>query len=186
MAVMFRSVSRDFFSNADIAELSPLARLLFIATWLEADREGRLLWHPRTLKLRYLALDACNIDTVAEELVEGGFVVPYQVEGKECAFIPGFASFQAINNKERASQLPPPPTDATATRPRRDTDARVTRPRRDATPLTGMEWSGVVSNPPSQGGDGLPTTSTTECRQGGGASKISPPRKFLAGSKGGA
>lgn len=182
MAVMFRSISRDFFSNADIAELSPLARLLFIATWLEADREGRLLWHPRTLKLRYLALDACNIDAVAEELVEGGFVVPYQANGKECAFIPGFASFQAINNKERASQLPPPPPDAMPTRPQRD----ATRPQRDATPLAGMEWSGVVSKPPSQGGDGLPTTSTTECGQGGGVSKISPPRKFLAGSKGGA
>ena len=77
MAVLYRSISRDFFSNADIADLSPLARLLYVATWLEADREGRLAWSPRTLKLRYLANDACDINELAMELVRAGFVVHY-------------------------------------------------------------------------------------------------------------
>lgn len=155
---LYRSISRDFFSNADIAELTPVARLLYVATWLEADREGRLVWHPRTLKLRYLALDACDINLIADELVQAGLVVTYEAEGKILAYLPGFASFQVINNKERASQLPPPPPNATGTRPLRDNYATGTRPLRDSTPLAVVECNGmersVIPSLPSQG-DGL-------------------------------
>ena len=35
-----------------IVELSPMARLLFIATWCEADKEGRMAWKPRTIKIK--------------------------------------------------------------------------------------------------------------------------------------
>lgn len=161
MAVLYRSISRDFFSNADIAELSPLARLLFIATWLEADREGRLVWHPKMLRLRYLPLDACDINTLADELVTGGFVVTYFADGKLLAFIPDFARLQSINNKERASQLPPPDIDAIATRQGRDSNASETRGERvthraAVMDCNGLERSGAERlKPPSQGGDGV-------------------------------
>lgn len=159
MAVLYRSISRDFFSNADIAELTPLARLLFIATWLEADREGRLVWHPKTLKLRYLALDACDISVIAYELIESGCVVTYQIDGRSLAYIPGFPEFQAINNKEKASQLPPPPHDATPTRPNRDGITTTTRPNRDESRSAVVECSGVeCSGSPSQD-NGFSTTS---------------------------
>jgi hypothetical protein len=175
MTVLYRSISRDFFSNAYIAELSPLARLLYIAIWLEADREGRLVWHPKTLRLRYLPLDACDIDSLADELVSGGFVVPYVASGEQLAFIADFARLQVINNKERASQLPPPDLDAIATRRARDDDATVTRPHRDASRSAVVECSGLErSGIPSQGFDGQPTEYT-----GGGAPKI-PRRKFVA------
>lgn len=49
-----RAIKPDFFTSEDIVSLSPLARLLFISTWLEADREGRFVWRPKTMKLRYL------------------------------------------------------------------------------------------------------------------------------------
>lgn len=179
MTVLYRSISRDFFSNANIAELSPLTRLLFVATWFEADREGRLVWHPKTLRLRYLPLDACDINSLADELVSAGFVVPYVANGEQLAYIPDFARLQVINNKERASRLPPPDLDAIATWRARDDDATVTRPRRDASRSTVVECSGLErSGIPSQEVDGQPPTSTTEYT-GGGATTI-PRRRFVA------
>ena len=41
-----RTIKPEFFTSEDIVALSPLARLLFIALWCEADREGRLVWKP--------------------------------------------------------------------------------------------------------------------------------------------
>lgn len=169
MTVLYRSISRDFFSNAYIAELSPLARLLYIATWLEADREGRLVWHPKTLRLRYLPLDACDINSLADELVSAGFVVPYVANGEQLAFIPEFARLQVINNKERASQLPAPDLDAIATRQARDDDAMPTRPHRVASRSAVVECNGVERSViPSQEDESL---STTEIVNGCGRQK---------------
>ncbi len=150
MAVLYRSISRDFFSNADIAELTPLARLLYIATWLEADREGRLVWHPKTLKLRYLALDVCDINVIANELIRAAIVIPYQASGQNLAFLPGFNGMQSINGREAQSKLPPPPAYAMPTR------GDVSPSRYDAIPTRVdvhgvMECNGVKCNgDPSQ------------------------------------
>ena len=153
MAVLYRSISRDFFSNADIADLSPLARLLYVAPWLEADREGRLAWSPRTLKLRYLANDACDINELAMELVRAGFVVPYEADGKALAYLPGFALFQAINGREAESKLPPPPDDTSPSRG--DTSHRA---RASTVECNGVEWSG---NPSQVGEFPTPPIRTT-------------------------
>lgn len=72
-----RTIKPDFFTSADVVSLTPLARLLFIATWLEADREGRLIWRTKTLKLRYLPGDDCSIDILTDELVRQGLIVVY-------------------------------------------------------------------------------------------------------------
>ena len=159
MAVLYRSISRDFFSNADIAELTPLARLLYIGIWFEADREGRFVWHPKTLKLRYLALDDCNINDITDELIQSGVVVPYRVEDRVLAYIPGFAEFQNINNKEKASQLPAPPTDAKSTRSNRDTITTSTRPNRDESRSAVMECNGVECSGLPSHDNGFSTTS---------------------------
>ena len=148
-----RSIKASFFTSDDIVSLSPLARLLYIALWTEADREGRLTWRPGNFKLRFLPGDHCDINDLCGELVESGLVVLYSVAGKMLAEIPTFTRHQLINNRERASTIPARDTDATVTRG----DASSTRDDATGTPLVGKERRG--SNPPSQGGD---TTSTTE------------------------
>ncbi|MBK7463333.1 MAG: hypothetical protein IPJ50_11950 [Betaproteobacteria bacterium] len=57
-----RTIKASFFTSDDIVSLSPLARLLYIALWTEADREGRFSWRPGNFKLRFLPGDACDID----------------------------------------------------------------------------------------------------------------------------
>lgn len=101
-----RTIKPEFFTSEDIVALSPMARLLYISTWCEADKEGRLLWKPGTFKLRYFPGDACDIEAMCAELVNQGLVVLY---GDGMAYIPGFAKHQHINPRESASSLPVPP-----------------------------------------------------------------------------
>ncbi|MBF0308105.1 MAG: hypothetical protein HQL56_01065 [Magnetococcales bacterium] len=104
-----RTIKRDFFTSEDIVSLSPLARLLFIGLWMEADREGRLEWRPMAFKLRLLPGDNCEINQLLEEMVSRGMVVLYEVLGKKYGFIPTFKEHQHCNLKEPESVIPPPP-----------------------------------------------------------------------------
>ena len=101
-----RTIKPDFFTSEQIVALSPMARLLFIATWCEADKEGRLAWRPKTFKMRYLPGDDCDVDAVCDELVQSGLVVLY---GDGLAYIPGFHKHQHVNPRESASTHPAPP-----------------------------------------------------------------------------
>ena len=121
-----RTIKPEFFTSEDIVVLSPLARILYIALWCEADREGRLVWKPLTFKLRYLPADDCNINALCEEIVERGLVRLY---GDGYAVIPAFGAHQHINPRESASQLPDPCASMTrksrvGTRKERDSDAQ--------------------------------------------------------------
>ncbi len=127
-----RTIKPDFFTSEDIVSLSPLARLLFIATWLEADREGRFVWRPKNLKLRYLPGDNCDIDALTEELLDAGLVATYGANGQTYAEIPSFTRHQVINNRESESTIPARVTKALTTRATRVIDATTT-------PLTGKE-----------------------------------------------
>ena len=115
-----RTIKPEFFTSDDICALSPLARLLYIGLWCEADREGRLVWTPRVFKRRYLPDDACDGAAVAAELIERGLVVPY---GDGYAWIPTLARHQLLNPRESASRLPAPDGDASP--PVGDASARV-------------------------------------------------------------
>lgn len=120
-----RTIKPEFFTSEDIVSLSPLARLLYIAIWCEADKEGRLVWKPRTFKLRYFPGDQCDIEALCEELVGAGLVVLY---GDSLAYVPTFRSHQHINPRESDSQLPEPTVKTRVpTRGARVSDATGTR-----------------------------------------------------------
>lgn len=102
-----RTIKPEFFTSEDIVSLSPLARLFYVSLWCEADREGRLSWKPATLKMRYLPGDNCDVDTLAQELIDSDLVVLYEADGKTYAEIPTFKNHQVINNRESVSVIPP-------------------------------------------------------------------------------
>jgi hypothetical protein len=101
-----RTIKPDFFTSEDIVSLSPSARLLYIALWCEADREGRMAWRPATFKLRYFPGDKGSIDALCGELTGRGLVVKY---GEGLAYIPTFLEHQHPNPREQQSSLPEPP-----------------------------------------------------------------------------
>lgn len=108
-----RTIKPEFFTSEDIVELPAMARLLYIALWCEADREGRFLWKPRTFKMRYFPADDCDIDALGRVLIESGLVKLY---GEGFAFIPRFSRHQHVNPRESKSELPDPKDDACSTR----------------------------------------------------------------------
>lgn len=132
-----RTIKPEFFTSEDIVSLSPLARLLYVALWCEADREGRLLWKPRTFKMRYLPADDCSVEALCDELVTASLVKLY---GEGLAFIPKFGLHQHLNPREAASTLPDP--HASLTRRARVGHATVTVKTRDSDAQVGREGKG--------------------------------------------
>jgi hypothetical protein len=100
-----RTIKPEFFTSEDIVAMSPLARLLYVALWCEADKEGRLVWKPKTFKMRYLPADDCSIEALCDELTGSGMVKLY---GSGYAWIPGFSRHQHVNPRESASDIPAP------------------------------------------------------------------------------
>ena len=111
-----RTIKPEFFSSSDIVSLTPLSRLFYISLWCESDRNGRLVWNTKTLKLRYFPADDCDIELMADELIKAGLIVIYQIDGKQYAEIPSFTRHQVINNRESESVLPSRVKDASITR----------------------------------------------------------------------
>jgi hypothetical protein len=124
-----RTIKPEFFTSEDIVAMSPLARLFFQACWCEADREGRMAWKPRTMKLRYFPADKCDIDAIAAEVVGQGLLRVYENGGTLYAYIPSFTKHQHVNPREAESQIPEP-TEA---------DASGTRAHASNLELTGRE-----------------------------------------------
>lgn len=133
-----RTIKPEFFTSEDIVGLSPLARLLYIAVWCEADKEGRLTWKPMTFKLRYFPGDNCDIQALCKELVDGGMVKLY---GDGLAYVPQFGKHQHVNPRESASILPSPEQSRVSTR--RDASARVNS---GIDPQVGREGKGKEGN----------------------------------------
>ncbi len=100
-----RTIKPEFFTSEDIVNLSPLARLLYIALWCEADKEGRLVLKPKTIKMRYFPGDSVNIEKLCGELFDAKLVIKY---GDDLAYIPKFGTHQHVNPRETESKLPAP------------------------------------------------------------------------------
>lgn len=157
-----RTIKASFFTSDDIVSLSPLARLLYIGLWTEADREGRFVWRTGNFKLRLLPGDACDINELCCELVESGLVIPYEADGKLFAEIPTFKAHQSINVKERKSVIPERVRHATTTRELRDNNATTTGS--DEKHLSDKERKGTCEerNFPSQPEAVIKTIGTTD------------------------
>lgn len=148
-----RTIKPEFFTSEDIVSLSPLARLLYIALWCESDREGRLMWKPRTFKMRYLPADDCDVEAICSELVAAELVKLY---GEGFAWIPKFGLHQHLNPREAASTLPDP--NASRTRGARVGHASVTTKTRVSDAQGGREGKGRSNAPsPSDDDAGAPT-----------------------------
>ena len=150
-----RTIKPEYFTSKDIVKLEPIARLVYIALWCEADREGRLAWDPETIKLRYFPAESFDeIQRASDALLTRGLLVTYEHDGCLYAFIPKFKIHQQINGNERSSGLPTPPvepkigtrhqrvTNASPTRHPHDDGATVTRDDRNGTMSSGKERKG--------------------------------------------
>lgn len=106
-----RYIKPGFFTDEDLGDCSPLARLLFAGLWTEADRAGRLEDRPRRLKARLLPYDDCSVGELLTELASHGdppLIVRYEVDGHRYIAIPGWAEHQKPHQRELPSGIPEP------------------------------------------------------------------------------
>lgn len=104
-----RFIKPGFFTNDTLAELEPVARLLFIALWCLADREGRLEDRPKRIKAEALPYDNADVDQLLDQLMQAGFIIRYTAEGSRWVQVVNFIKHQQPHYKEVASKIPAPP-----------------------------------------------------------------------------
>lgn len=103
-----RNIKPSFFTNDDLAEIDPLGRLLFIALWTMADRQGRLEDRPRRIKAEALPYDDADVDALLDALHERGFILRYVMSGNRYIQVCAFTKHQNPHVKEAPSTIPAP------------------------------------------------------------------------------
>lgn len=106
-----RTIKPGFFFNEELAAMSMATRLFFIGLWTQVDREGRCEDRPSRLKAAIFPYDDVDAEEMILELVAGGFLKRYRVDGKRILSIPKFTKHQNPHFKEVASILPEIPAD---------------------------------------------------------------------------
>ncbi len=109
-----RTVKPDLFRHEALYEAEmryqlPL-RFAFIGLFTCCDREGRFRWRPRQLKLDVLPYDEMDFSIILNALAEVGFIEKYAAQGEEYGYIPSWHRHQVLNNKEKKSDYPVPPS----------------------------------------------------------------------------
>lgn len=101
-----RNIKPGFFTNDELAECSPIARLLFAGLWTIADKEGRLDDRPKKIKALVLPFDSVDCDDCLKQLHDRHFINRYAVEGNAYIQIANWKKHQNPHCKEAASEIP--------------------------------------------------------------------------------
>lgn len=89
-----RSVHPSLFTDESWVSCSPLARILYIGLWTDADDQGLFEWKPLQLKMRLLPGDGADATALLDELAGVDLVQAYEVDGKRFGAIKDFRKFQ--------------------------------------------------------------------------------------------
>lgn len=103
-----RQLDPEFFSDEEIARLSPLARLFYQGTWCYCEDTAVFKARFNTLKTQILPYDEVNTENLYKELKQQKFIIEFINNGEVFAFIKGFHKRQIIQHPSR-SILPLPP-----------------------------------------------------------------------------
>lgn len=151
-----RQIKPDFFRSEDVANLEPIARLLFIGLWTLADREGRLPDRPRRIAIELFPYDRMDerIDLLLGSLAARGLIARYARAGFACIQITGFGKHQKPHPKEPASELPPPPLECECVAEETGVAHLDIQSRGETRPATDVVTGENVSQPPGRSGSG--------------------------------
>lgn len=103
-----RNIKPGFFTNDELAECSPFARLLFAGLWTIADKEGRLDDRPKKVKAMVLPFDDVDCNELLQQLHNHKFINRYQVNNEQYIQINNWKKHQNPHCKEAASEIPEP------------------------------------------------------------------------------
>jgi len=103
-----RQIKPGFFTNEELGECEPLARILFAGLWTVADRDGRLEWKPKRLKAELLPYDRCDMSRLVMTLHDKRLLTFYEVDGRQFVWINEFSKHQRPHPHEPSGDFPQP------------------------------------------------------------------------------
>jgi hypothetical protein len=101
-----RSVHPGLFTDEAFVSCSPLARLLVIGLWTEADDQGLFEWKPVTIKMRLLPVDNADVPALLAELSDGNLIKSFSAAGREYGAIRNFRKYQRPKKPNTTHPLP--------------------------------------------------------------------------------
>lgn len=109
-----RYIKPDFFKDEDLCCLPLAARVWFQGLWCQADREGRVEYRPKRLKLEIFPYDDVDPVALTEKLAnpclpdrpEKKFIIIYSVNGEQYIQIINFSDHQRPHHTEKPSAIP--------------------------------------------------------------------------------
>ncbi|MBN9472283.1 MAG: hypothetical protein J0J10_26330 [Bosea sp.] len=101
-----RSIHPGLFTDEGFVSCSPLARLLILGLWTEADDQGVFEWKPVTLKMRLLPADGADVTALLSELAEHNICRRFEADGKAFGAIRNFRKYQRPKYPTAVHPLP--------------------------------------------------------------------------------
>lgn len=89
-----RSVHPSLFTDESWVSCSPLARILYIGLWTDADDQGLFEWKPLQIKMRLLPGDMAEAGGLLAELEAVNLIQSYETGGARYGAIRDFRKFQ--------------------------------------------------------------------------------------------
>jgi hypothetical protein len=131
-----RNIKPKFFKNDDLADLGPLAQLLFAGLWCLADKDGRMEDKPRFIKAEIFPYYECDVNGELTKLERLGFVKRYTTKGIGVIEVLNFKKHQTPHHTEKASELPAEEPESAAkphgiTTPEINGESTVNSPKQD-------------------------------------------------------
>lgn len=141
-----RSIKPEFWTSEQIAECSPIARLLFIGIWNFCDDKGIHPCSAKRLKMEVFPADEFTHEQVAEwvlELIDAGLLKAYLHEGEGFLKVTGWAKHQKIDHPNKGGH--PLPSGAFVEDSANVLGMLMERSRRSRVDQSGVEWSRAES-----------------------------------------
>lgn len=101
-----RSVHPSLFTDEAWVSCSPLARILYVGLWTDADDQGVFEWKPLQIKMRLLPGDTGDVAAMLAEMEGVGLIKSYEVGGKRYGAIGNFRKFQRPQKPNAVHPLP--------------------------------------------------------------------------------
>lgn len=101
-----RSVHPSLFTDEAWVSCTPLARLLYIGLWTDADDQGLFEWKPLQIKMRLLPGDDADVPALLAELVDANLIAGLESGGKKLGAIRYFRKFQRPKKPNSTFVLP--------------------------------------------------------------------------------
>lgn len=101
-----RSVHPSLFTDEAWVSCAPLARLLYIGLWTDADDQGLFEWKPLQIRMRLLPGDSADVAALLAELVTANLIAELEAGGKKLGAIRYFRRFQRPKKPNAVFVLP--------------------------------------------------------------------------------